>query len=827
MARLVHLLMYVLAGWLGAATLIAREWSDSTGQFRIEAELHAVTSEGVQLRKPTGEIVTVPLTRLSAADQRYAQTAVRLSTEATIILKQHCHACHGQAGTDEGGMNFILNSPRLIQKQVILVATPEKSPLVKRIVDAEMPPEDVKARPSAEQIKVLQDWIAHGAYSPPESSSREFIGNDQIVDAIVADLQSADERTRVYYRYFTVAHLYNAGLPDDELQTFRLALVKLLNSLSWDRKLVELRPVDSAQTVYRVDIRDLRWSRELWDILLLAYPYGVRLPSAAAANCSKLAGTELPYLRADWFVAVAARPPLYHHLLQLPETVGGLQDQLKISFRENVRQDRAMRAGFNNSGISQNPRVIERHETTDGVCWVSYDFAASAGRRNFFTDPLNFDFDGSEIIFSLPNGLQAYMITDREGRRIDKAPTNIVRDTSTADATVVNGLSCMRCHASGIIAKHDEVRPHVTTNARAFAGQMDAIKALYPDDALLQQKMAEDRTRFGEALTQMGIRRASPEGEPIFNISRRFQDPLDIRLASAEFGAKPEDLLKAIERKVELQRLAGPLRLPGGTLPRDAFEAAYGPFVSALATGRFMAPVGRIRAPGSAELADADTPSDPGSAPTVGESASESAVPGNVRGGLIHHWRFDETKGELARDTVGRNNATVANYPTGSPRWVPGKIGNALQFSTHDNLGITSKGVDAIQFTIAFWLQVQLEEGANPRLVHPWVSLNYEKGQGVSVHGKIAEPTKPQPGEWYHYAVAIDLVKKTATIYRDGNEVASGRFEAARETGRWVFGHNQDPGNHNDSFNGLLDDVRVYKRILTADEVAQLAGTSE
>ena len=49
----------------------AREWTDSTGKFRVEAELVVVRSGKVILEKPDGTILTIPLDKLSAADQDF------------------------------------------------------------------------------------------------------------------------------------------------------------------------------------------------------------------------------------------------------------------------------------------------------------------------------------------------------------------------------------------------------------------------------------------------------------------------------------------------------------------------------------------------------------------------------------------------------------------------------------------------------------------------------------------------------------------------------------------------------------------------------------
>ena len=121
------------------------------------------------------------------------------------------------------------------------------------------------------------------------------------------------------------------------------------------------------------------------------------------ASC-QATGCTLPYVRADWFVAAASRPPLYHEVLQVPDTDRDLEKQLHIDVEENIRHERVCRAGFNGSGVSQNNRLIERHDSSFGAYWKSYDFANSSGRQNLFEHPLGpmgadaFDHSGGEII---------------------------------------------------------------------------------------------------------------------------------------------------------------------------------------------------------------------------------------------------------------------------------------------------------------------------------------------------------------------------------------------------------------------------------------------
>jgi len=83
-------------------------------------------------------------------------------------------------------------------------------------------------------------------------------------------LLTLPEGERRFARCFTIAHLANAGLAEDELQTYRFTLAKLVNSLSWNKDIIAPRPVDSARTVFRIDIRDYTWNDRVWKRLLAA-----------------------------------------------------------------------------------------------------------------------------------------------------------------------------------------------------------------------------------------------------------------------------------------------------------------------------------------------------------------------------------------------------------------------------------------------------------------------------------------------------------------------------------------------------------------------------
>jgi outer membrane protein assembly factor BamB len=65
-----------------------RFWTDATGKFRIRASLEAFEDDQVTLRREDGEVVTVPLERLSAMDRRFLERARRTGEPAPPPTRQ-------------------------------------------------------------------------------------------------------------------------------------------------------------------------------------------------------------------------------------------------------------------------------------------------------------------------------------------------------------------------------------------------------------------------------------------------------------------------------------------------------------------------------------------------------------------------------------------------------------------------------------------------------------------------------------------------------------------------------------------------------------------
>ncbi len=509
-----------------------------------------------------------------------ARGAEDLAARARELLRQHCGTCHGPGGSGKGGFDYVLDRDRLVARNQVLPGKARESPLIQRIRDREMPPaKRLPLRP--DDIALLERWVEAGAPAAhPTSQPRSLITDAALSRRIRADLDNLEPRRRRFARYLSLTHLANAGISEEEWTRHRHALAKLVNSLSWQPRLTLPVAIDPERTVFRLDLRDYRWTARQWDRLAAAYPYHSPEATAAEQALASLTGSPRPHLRGDWFVATASRPPFYHDFLQLPASDRGLERLLQVDVVADLQEDRAARAGFNGSGVARNNRVLERHDAPHGAYWRSYDFSDNTGRQNIFERPLGplpgptgFQPAGGEIIFHLPNGLQGYLLVDGAGQRVDKAPGDIVADPKRPDHLVENGLSCMGCHAGGLLPKDDQVRAHVLKNPAAFSREdRETVLALYPAVPRMRALLKEDNERFTRALAQIGPPPGEPE--PISAVTLRYEGVLDLAAAAGEVGLTPDDFAARLRRSPNLGRTLGPL-LARGTVQRQVFEEAF------------------------------------------------------------------------------------------------------------------------------------------------------------------------------------------------------------------------------------------------------------
>ena len=521
-----------------------------------------------------------------------ADAQENLAQQAYAIFEQNCLNCHGEHGafTEE----IIIERTALIEIGAVVPREPGASELYQRLIEKRlerrMPLGQPPLTPAA--IDTIRRWILADApnWADTTESDSPFITPKEMLETIEKHVNSLAPFDRGFARYFTMTHLYNAGETAEALHAYQRALSKLVNSLSWGRNVINPRPIDPEETIFYIDLRDYEWEigTNRWTQIEAEYPYEIdfNVPTQTAlreklTNLREALNCEVPSVHVDWFLATASLPPLYHDILDLPQTDRELETRLEVNVVENLRNaagKRVWRAGFNDSGVSNNNRVVERHDSRYGAYWKSYDFAGSVGTQNIFTHPLSFTHDGGEIVFNLPNGLQAYYLADAGGRRLNAAPIDIVSNPAASDPTVRNGLSCIGCHTEGMKTFEDQVRGVVEQNPNPPFNKDRALR-LYAEKSVMDARVEEDTQRYREALEAAGGIFGGIE--PIQRFHEAFHAPLDIAYAAATVGLETRAFLARVRQNTSLQNL-GLLVLENGTIKRDTWTSKFSDIMFAL-----------------------------------------------------------------------------------------------------------------------------------------------------------------------------------------------------------------------------------------------------
>lgn len=214
----------------------------------------------------------------------------------------------------------------------------------------------------------------------------------------------------------------------------------------------------------------------------------------------------------------------------------------------------------------------------------------------------------------------------------------------------------------------------------------------------------------------------------------------------------------------------------------------------------------------------------------VGTSAAQ-----DLTEGLVGWWTFDEGSGDVAADSSGNGNDGTLNGPV---EWVAeGKIGGAMAFTGPYNFVLIPDApslnpTDAI--TIAAWINPSWT--GNNRILQKSTEgsdnqyrLLKEGGNNIRVHFPPiprfeATGSIPPMGEWTHLVATYD--GSSVKVYFNGAVVAetaaSGKMTVS--DGPLFIGNKHSTAPAGDEFNGMMDDVRIYNRALSASEIIALGG---
>jgi hypothetical protein len=462
-----------------------------------------------------------------------AQSAVAseaLRVEAIEMKKQilqNCNQCHVGSGEQVKKLGDFTRTDVL--RGLVNLKNFKSSKLYTEVAAGNMPQSDfgdfLDEKGRSTFLTAVENWVKAGAPNLElrAATLRTFAEVLQIAEK---DFNRSKDRTT---RYITFAAVQSAGGKVEAVPAAIAALSLSINHVSRNPILTPVQAVDKGLGLYKIRLSDYDIKASAWDQMAAEYPYRDEPEQSEATNIafrnlSKTLGTRLPVVRAEWLINVITQPPHYNNLLGLPNTLSALERQLGIDTLKEIRAGNVLRSGFNQSGVSFNNRIIERFTTRTGYLWRSYDFKANVGRRNIFDFPVApddtlasslrefvFQPDGGEMIFSLPNGLQGYFITNQNGGFLNPAPIDVVTDPARFDRQVTNGVSCMRCHGeTGIIPKADQVFVHFEEAAKRNPRFQDeklaeSLRSTYGREAELKAWVAADQGRFVSALSKLGI----------------------------------------------------------------------------------------------------------------------------------------------------------------------------------------------------------------------------------------------------------------------------------------------------------------------------------
>ena len=212
---------------------------------------------------------------------------------------------------------------------------------------------------------------------------------------------------------------------------------------------------------------------------------------------------------------------------------------------------------------------------------------------------------------------------------------------------------------------------------------------------------------------------------------------------------------------------------------------------------------------------------------------------GSEKAGPVGWWKLDETTGSTVANAAGNG---LQGQVLGEPRWATGARGGALEFDGKRNW---VEFADAGDFdfrsgvTIAVWIKARAAAKTTETLLAKGDAWRLQRGGGRGTLEFLLSGPQPagankgkppkvefkqsiEDSQWHHVVGSYD--GKRIALYVDGEEketVAASGVLALKNVPITLGENEESPGR---LLNGRLDDVRLYTRGLSAEEVKTLFG---
>lgn len=218
---------------------------------------------------------------------------------------------------------------------------------------------------------------------------------------------------------------------------------------------------------------------------------------------------------------------------------------------------------------------------------------------------------------------------------------------------------------------------------------------------------------------------------------------------------------------------------------------------------------------------------------TADAAVALSKPPNNL--GLVGYWSFNEGTDTQATDFSGNgNHGTLGTNGGGIPIWTNGKRGRALTFDGATNYVSVPSSPSlnpTSQITISAWVRAN-SWGGGRRIVEKGDSGNqyrlFDNGGTLSFYlsGVTELDAGPVPSTvvWHHIVGTYN--GSTSSVYVDGVLLGSespGQVVIPASSDNLYIGTRAACSiSASNCFDGLIDEVRIYNRGLSATEVARL-----
>lgn len=213
---------------------------------------------------------------------------------------------------------------------------------------------------------------------------------------------------------------------------------------------------------------------------------------------------------------------------------------------------------------------------------------------------------------------------------------------------------------------------------------------------------------------------------------------------------------------------------------------------------------------------------------------------------LAGYWPFEETAGMAVLDASNLGHGgEIMNEGRGVKR-VPGRVGCGLEFAAGEPNQRGRDGAVALQgmgemdwsqgLTVEAWVlfhkldrpatyelvsNTRDDRGPGWRLIVSWQSLWLRSGEGAGgkTWGAATNATAVQfrTGQWYHLAGTYD--GKVFRVYVDGALAGESEGDLPLTKGDAVTYLGSYRGGYAYGLNGVMDEVRLYNKARTAEEI--------